>query len=204
MDNVLITKIENYVSNLYNENNPSENVYHNLSHTKKVVEIINDICNYNKIDSNNCEILTIAAWFHDVGHIFTWEGHEDISIKFAKKYLINNDYDNLKIEKVCNCIHATRLDVKPQNHLEQIICDADLSYLGSNDFFKRSSLLRKEMEVRKKTLFSDLQWLMLNKEFIEGQEFYTDYGKKKLNKIKKLNLEKINSQLLHLQNLEKL
>jgi len=204
MDNVLITKIENYISKLYNENNPPENVYHNLFHTQKVVQITKEICNYIKIDSENREVLTIAAWFHDLGHIFTWEGHEDISIKFAKKFLINNNYNSTKIEKICNCIYVTKLDVKPNNYLEQIICDADLSYLGSDDFFKRSNLLRKEMEVRKKILFSDIQWLKLNKEFIEGQEFYTDYGKKKLDKIKKINLDKINSQLLKLQNMEKL
>ena len=31
--------------------------------------------------------LKIAAWFHDIGHIETWEGHEEVSAKYAQEYL---------------------------------------------------------------------------------------------------------------------
>lgn len=199
MNDLILIKIENYITKLYDENSPAENVYHNLSHIKKVVEVIKEICKYSKIENSDLEILTIAAWFHDVGHIFTWEGHEDVSIKYAKKFLEKNNYPKDKIVNVCNCINATKLGIKPNNLLEEIICDADLSHLGSDDFFERSNLLRKEMEVRKKNVFSELEWVKLNKKFIEEQKFYTDYARKMFDKIKKTNLDKINLLLSKLK-----
>jgi predicted metal-dependent HD superfamily phosphohydrolase len=49
------------------------------------------------------------------------------------------------IEKVKACILATEMPQKPVGLLQEIICDADLFHLGTEDFSDRSKLVRKEI-----------------------------------------------------------
>lgn len=52
----------------------------------------------------------------------------------ARQYLPHFGYTGDEIEQVCDIIMATQMPQNPHNHLGQIICDADLDYLGRNDF----------------------------------------------------------------------
>ena len=192
MNNEFITEVENYIFNLYKNNSPSENVYHNLKHVKNVVQYVEDIGKNSGVSEDDIEILKIAAWFHDLGHIETWEGHEKVSSEYCEKYLREKNYPENKIEKVVGCILATQIPHDPKHHLEEIICDADIAHLGSEEFFDQSELLKLEIEKREKREISDAEWLKKNIDFITENKFFTKYAKLKFDEVK-------NSHLLKLQ-----
>ena len=50
-----------------------------------------------------------------------------------------------EIERICDMIMVTKYPHQPKNITEQIICDADLDYLGRDDFFKIANSLFKEL-----------------------------------------------------------
>ena len=52
---------------------------------------------------------------------------------------------------------ATKMPQRPKNLLQQIICDADLDYLGRNDFFILSEKLHKEF-IEYKIACNDEEW----------------------------------------------
>ena len=49
-------------------------------------------------------------------------------------------------EQICGMIMATKIPQSPKNYLEQILCDADLDYLGRDDFYDIGGTLFKELK----------------------------------------------------------
>ena len=93
------------------------------------------------VSEYDLEILLTAALFHDTGFLETYKDHEEISCGFAKQYLPNYEYTNEEIEWICDLIRATKIPQKANNKLEQILCDADVAYLGTENIFSVSKTI---------------------------------------------------------------
>jgi len=189
MDIVKIT--ENFVTGIYNEKINPRYSFHNLKHVERTVEAAKLIAAKSGVSESDIEILTIAAWFHDIGHLDVYEGHEDVSADIAQKFLEENDYPNSKIEKIVKCIKATNLSINPQNILEKIMRDADLIHLGKKSFFKRNKELRKELKENLGREWTDTDWAKSDIKFFKGQPFYTDYVNMNFNNQREKNLQTI-------------
>ncbi|MDR1761514.1 MAG: hypothetical protein LBR55_03590, partial [Bacteroidales bacterium] len=112
--------------------------YHNLFHVQDVVQHVEIIGKNEGVSNEELLILKLAALFHDIGFTQSYKNHEMHSIAIAQTILSNARYTPTQIEQVCQLIVATRMPQKPHNLLEQIMCDADLDYLGRNDYYPRS------------------------------------------------------------------
>ncbi len=186
-----VKEIAEYIQSYYKKYNPSNHIYHNMDHIQNVVKYATEIGKACQLSRSQLQVLKIAAWFHDIGHITIWEGHEERSAKIAKEYLTKISYPINKIDMVCKLILATKLHHPPQNLLEEIIKDADLNYLGSDNFINRSELLKSEIEARENRKINYLNWLKINIEFLTVHRFFTDYAIKNFDKIKSENLIKL-------------
>src|SRR5574338_171144 len=175
--NILID-VENHVRELFKQRSTAENIYHNIEHTTEVVDISQKIAELENLSSDDTEMLIIASWFHDTGYFHCCHGHEDQSSEYARDFLQKNNYPNEKIEKVIECIKATKIPHSPKSKIEEIICDADLQNLGMKDGEKRSELLRKEFEMKGIKKLSDIEWIKMSLEFFKKHKYYTDYAKK--------------------------
>lgn len=189
--NMDIKLLSEHVEKYYAENNPKENVYHNIVHIREVVEMTNIIAEASNVKGNDLDLVIAAAWLHDIGHIKTWENHEQLSAQYAREYLTSYNCTNKEIEIVEGCIMATSIPHNPKNLLEEIICDADVSHLGLDNFFEKSELLKQEFESRKHKTLSDFIWLKENVDFISKTTFYTKYGKEVLEKQRQINYNKL-------------
>ncbi|HLL42238.1 MAG TPA: HD domain-containing protein, partial [Segetibacter sp.] len=108
--------------------------YHNVAHTLDVLNQAVDIAKREGIeDENDLLLLKISALYHDVGFLQIYTGHEEISCEVAGKELFEFGFSTEQIEKICGMIRATKVPQQPVNVLEEVICDADLDYLGRND-----------------------------------------------------------------------
>ena len=108
--------------------------YHNVSHTRQVLKRSLEIAASENITGDDLDILSTAALFHDAGFIEKYTGHEEVSCQLAKQYLPQFDYSDPQIEIICELIMATKIPQTPKNHLAEILCDADLYYLGTDDY----------------------------------------------------------------------
>ncbi len=133
--NDIIKKTEDFVTNLFAEKLSPALIYHNLSHTANVAESAKKIGKKCELSSEDLEIVTIAAWFHDTGYTESYNNHEEAGKLIASAFLDANNYDPDKKEKVLSCIDATKMPQSPKSAAEQVLCDADLSHLGKEDFF---------------------------------------------------------------------
>jgi predicted metal-dependent HD superfamily phosphohydrolase len=185
---------EEHVQNLLREKSKPSNVYHSTLHTENVVENAIIIAKGSKVTEEELEIITIAAWFHDLGYIEIIEGHEQLSAEFAEKFLQQQNYPLEKIDKIKGCILATKVPQGPQNILEEILCDADLNHLGKDYFTERNDLYRLEVEMQTESRMSEYDWLKGSVEFISHHKYFTSYAKANFNTTKTENFNKLQKQ----------
>jgi len=188
-----ILEIEKYIrKRLVNELNPCYN-YHDLNHTLDVANSAEIIAKHEGISERNITILKTAALLHDVGIISQFKEHEKHSVAIAKEILPQYGYNKEDIDIIAALIHATVMPQQPKNLMEEIICDADLDYLGRDDYFEISSRLRKEWFCLYKMDFFDIQWYISQKEFLSNHNYHTSFSQKIRNEKKIENIIKIQS-----------
>ena len=194
-----IDTVQEQVKQIFNENAPPENVYHNLSHTTEVVTAVKEIAADEGVGDDDLEILLIAAWFHDSGYVKTCKGHEEVSVEYVREFLQSIKYPEDKIKEIESLISTTKMPQSPKNHLEEILCDADLHHIGMKGFEEKGDLLRLEYEKRCKEVCTDQKWLEISLKFINQHHFFTRYAKEKFGIQKNINFIKIEKQLKKLK-----
>ena len=192
----LIDKTYDFVEKLLNEELASNFIYHNLTHTKRVFKSTKEIIDNSSISEEDTEVLLLTALLHDIGYVKGCEGHEAKSVEMGAAFLRKNKTDEAIIDKVSQCIMATRFDAKPANELERIIRDADTSHFAKDYFQEASEFLRLEWKKQGIKNISKQKWLEGNIDLLQNEHrFYTKYAKehwipKKQENIKTMITEK--------------
>ncbi len=200
----LVLKSEKFVVNYLNTNLDSKLVYHNLAHTQRVVEKVQELTISNEFDDNDQHILEIAAWFHDTGFSKTIEGHEKESVKIASEFLKANGAKDQTIALVSSIILATQIDYTPKTELEGIIKDADCAHVSSKNYDEYAALLKKELELTQGHKITKTEWINTNIDFLTSHKFHTNLAASKWEKRKGKNLANLlQSQNRTKENLEK-
>lgn len=187
----LLPEVEAYLHAFFSGHNDSRYAYHNLHHTENVVSHAIQIANHFQLNDKDFFIVTTAAWFHDTGYFIDRTNHEEESAKLATAFLKTKNTETGIIDAIRGCILATKLPQAPQNFLEEIVCDADLFHLGTDDFPKNNRLMRKETETVNGTVINGKEWRAGTIKLLERHHYYTDYCNLLLNDKKRENLEKL-------------
>lgn len=169
---------------------PETYTYHNISHTREVVQAAEKIGTLSGLNPEQLEEVMVAAWLHDVGYLKGLQGHEEFSIAITEPFLRDHHVNEDRIKAVTGCIQATRMPQQPRNKVEEVLCDADLFHLSSPLFFDKSELLRQEIKLTHQKI-SKKKWLKGSVSFMECHQYFTDYGKSKLTLEKMQNVRKI-------------
>lgn len=183
--------IEETVLNMLEEKLPKNLYYHNLKHTIDVTVQVEIIGRHEGITDEEMLMLKTAALFHDTGFTRTYKDHEDAGAEIAREYLPRFDYTKEQIDLICNLIMKTKLPPKPVTLLEQIICDADLDYLGRADFIPVSGNLYRELRERGAIKDDINEWNKMQIKFIEGHQYFTNSAKQMRDVNKNNQLEAI-------------
>ena len=186
----LLGKIETYVTNLFETNLPEGMVYHDYNHTIEVVIEVKKMAQYYKLSKKDSTTIEVAAWFHDTGYAFTYNNHEEESIKVATRFLKKQEAEEKLIEDVSCLILSTKMSHTPNNLLEEILHDADMINIGRKQFFNRSKLLRKEWELCIDTKLTDKEWNKKQLDFLTNNNFYTHFCQQNLSIGRTNNIEK--------------
>jgi uncharacterized protein len=186
------------VLSLLDKNLDPKLTYHNLSHTMDVMEQVERIAiGENISDKNDILLLKVAALFHDTGFLEVYKHHEDMSCEIMMKNIKDGDLSDGEIEKVKGMIMATKIPQTPYNKFEEIICDADLDYLGRPDF-EPISLGLKEEFLKFGVIKSEADWDPLQIRFFEAHKYFTKTCQQDRAPKKAIHLEELKAkQLLH-------
>jgi len=188
----LLSKTEEYVTELLTNQLDSNYLYHNLRHTQRVVKSTKELLNFYTLKSEENDAIILAAWLHDTGYVYGAIDHEAHSVTIAREFLTNLAVGTPLIEMVCDLILATKLGHQPDNIYEEIIKDADCSHFGQSSYFETTELLREELSLLDIAHYSRKEWLNLNIQmFRTAHNYYTPYAKTNWQKGKDENLQKL-------------
>ncbi|HTI10603.1 MAG TPA: HD domain-containing protein [Puia sp.] len=154
--------------------------YHNLVHTVRVVEDAMEIAQYYLLKEEQQFIITVAAWFHDIGHLFgEIEGHEERGVLIMESYTSPFSLPEKMVLTIANCIMATRYPSHPATLYEEILCDADTFHFGTGYFQKTDAAVKMEMEMRTGKVITD--WHQKSIKLLEEHRYFTKYCRQLLN-----------------------
>jgi predicted metal-dependent HD superfamily phosphohydrolase len=165
-------KAEKYIVNRLKEELPANLYYHDLRHTLGVCAAVERLALMEGIEGDDIFLLKTAALYHDAGFVHKYKNNEDLGARLAQEVLPRFGYTQEQIEKIGRLIRSTKVPQKPKTHLQQIICDADLDYLGGDEFHQIADNLKREL-MERDVISSDKEWDELQVKFLEDHTYFT-------------------------------
>ncbi len=173
--------------------------YHHVKHTLDVLEQSEIIAGFEKgMMEEELFLLKISALYHDIGFLNTYNGHEEESCRIAEIDLTQFGLISSEKDIVFGLIRATRLPQNPQTKLQQIICDADLDYLGRSDFYTIGEGLYQEF-LWQGLVKNELEWNRVQVNFLENHHYFTPSALKRREKQKQKHLAQVKAKVAQLE-----
>lgn len=167
-----ISNLKHFVETRLYSDFPAHMPYHSIRHVIDVYESVTRIADDEGVSIEEKELLQAAALLHDYGFIECRDGHEEVSCKYARHFLPQFGFNEAKINTICSLITATKIGHKPTSTLEKIIMDADLEYLGRDDFDEIVNLLYQELSAVG-IITNAQQWVQFQLNFLKTHKFQT-------------------------------
>lgn len=187
-------KLNKIILKRLRENLPEHLSYHSVMHVKDVIDSVEKIAISENVTDEDLVLLKTAALFHDTGFLFGSKNHEEKSCEIAAEYLLEYGFSQDQLGKINGMIMATKIPQTPKNHLEQIVADADLDYLGRDDFFVIGDKLFEELSMFG-IVNSERDWNLLQEKFLESHHYFTETAINSRNQKKQDNLDIIKTKL---------
>jgi predicted metal-dependent HD superfamily phosphohydrolase len=191
----LLEATRNFVYQFFQDRIDNNYIFHDLDHTKNVVQSAIEVAGGYNLPDRDLEIVQLAAWFHDLGYDQGPADHEARSAAYAQSFLEEHNYPKENLELVLSCIRATKVPQQPKTLLEQILCDADLSHLGKETYWDRCGRIRQELLVTQNNIMSEQEWVEFELNFMLQHNYHTHiagelYDVQKLKHIRQLYKQK--------------
>lgn len=199
----LVKQAKIYVTALLEEKLPKQLVYHTLKHTLTVVKETRALGEATGLSDSDLEVLLVAAWFHDTGYIDVMDGHEYRSMELAQAWLADEGCPPERIAVVQGIIRATHRNEPRETELQQLMVDADMSNMGSPEFFANAELLRAEWETTLGKTYSNVEWAETQLDFLLTSKFLTDAAQDRYQEQFKVNIKQQRDQLKKLEKKKK-
>lgn len=148
-------------------------VYHSLVHTcDEVLPAAEHYAERAGVRGDDLLLLRTAAYYHDLGFITHYAGHEAASVAIAAAALPEFGYHPRQISRISGMIMATKLPQSPHTPLERLLADADLDVLGHPNFLARNQALRAELASYGGAM-TDEGWYSNQIKFIANHRYWT-------------------------------
>ncbi len=173
---------------------PAWLTYHNADHTRYVIAHAEHLAISENITGEERVLLKTAALFHDAGFLQQSHGHEEISCIMAREFLPGYGYNDNQVEQICRMIMATQLPQSPTDKLSEILCDADLYYIGEKNYFGNVDKMFLEFR-HAGDVNTETEWQLRQVEFLSTHHYFTPTAQAKLEGKKEAIIRELNSRL---------
>jgi HD superfamily phosphodiesterase len=186
-------KLRSKVLGLLRNELPEDLCYHGIAHTLDVLGVCNEYIRREGLEPEEAKLLRTGALCHDLGFTVDYHDHEEHGASLAKEIMAECGYPEEYVKLVTGLIKSTKVPQSPRTKLERILCDADLDYLGREDYDRISGLLLKELK-RFGLELSAEEWRQKQISFLENHQYHTDFAQKYREPVKDKHLQKIRGQ----------
>lgn len=180
----ILDQCRTYLREWFQEHMPTAYVYHNFHIVQEMVESVQKVAeksNY-KINDQEFEWLSLAAWFLYTGYAKQIENYQEESVRIAREYLQDQSFEPAVIKKIEHLIQSAKKGSVPDTALEQVFHDGVYLIAGRKSFFKKADLLRLEEEHLQGRPFTEKEWSERLIDILTTTHFYTSYARNKYGK----------------------
>ena len=146
--------------------------YHSLEHTEDVMFWCEELAKKDGLAKDQLEPLLTAAAYHDAGFLISHKEHEALGCKLATSQLAALNFSADEIAYICSLIMSTKIPQSPFDHASLILCDADLAYLGGDNYANIAHQLYRELQHLQGSI-AQAKWLEIQIKFLENHRFHT-------------------------------
>lgn len=191
-----LISLKETVLQLLREKTPEIYTYHSDAHTIDVLKAVENLIPHFDLDIETALLIQAAALLHETGMTTSAKDHEAASVAIAVELLPRFGFNATQIARIGEMILATAMPQKPQTTAAQILCDADLDYLGRDDYFISSHKLRLEW-IKTKNYTSELFiWYQFQYQFLSEHSYFTAAARSLRQPGKMQNIKALD-QLIH-------
>ncbi len=165
-------KARQYILGRLSSELPPNLYYHSLEHTINVCDAVENIGTLEGIEGEDLLLLKTAALYHDSGFLVQYLKNESAGVALARNTLSQFGYTEHHLIKIESIIMATQIPQQSQSLLEEVMCDADLDYLGRHDFHPIADNLRKEL-MERNIVPSIKHWDEIQISFLTEHKYFT-------------------------------
>jgi predicted metal-dependent HD superfamily phosphohydrolase len=169
---------------------PPNLYYHSVGHTIDVCDAVERLGQLEGVSGEELILLKTAALYHDSGFLKQYLSNEPAGVELACTTLVQFGFTEKHLEVIGAIIMATQIPQKSNNLLEEVMCDADLDYLGRADFHPIADGLRRELHDRA-IINSDKQWDEIQIAFLSKHCYFTSTANQLRNEKKQQNLAEV-------------
>lgn len=200
-------KVELFAINVISEEFSDKLIYHDITHSHRVITGIKQIIAHESVTDSEKELLLIAGWFNILGYrdVERMEKIKDpysffeqcakCSVKEADTFLSSIDYPQGRIAQVLELLEDASPKSTPKSHLGKILADALTIQWASKKAKKRIKLRYQEFILLDLISTNKVGFYEAMIGYLKNHRYHTEYGKnvlepKKLELIKKIEKEK--------------
>jgi predicted metal-dependent HD superfamily phosphohydrolase len=152
-------------------------LYHDCRHTEDVIRQVQEIGYRENVNQQEIALLKLAALYHDLGFLVQRVDHESAGVELFMQESVDSEISDEEKQMVASLIMVTKIPQQPKTLLESIICDADLDYLGREDFPSIAEFLYLELkacgEMNDRTRWNEIQL-----SFLGAHQYHTESSRK--------------------------
>ena len=152
-------------------------LYHDCRHTEDVIRQVQEIGYREKVNQHEIALLKLAALYHDLGFLVQRPNHESAGVELFMQESIDSEISDEEKQTVASLIMVTKIPQQPKTLLESIICDADLDYLGREDFPSIAEFLYLELKACGE-MNDRARWNEIQLSFLGSHQYHTESSRK--------------------------
>lgn len=194
INDFVIDKLQDEALSYLGENLDKHYTYHNAEHSLEVCNAVKLFTEKSDLPDFTIAALRIAAIFHDFGYLIRSNENEALAWEYIQEFGSRSNIDRKYLLAAHELILETVYPYKPQTPAGEILCDADIEYIGREGFVEKALLFRREL-ASEGTVFSDQQWWILELDFLKENTFFSSICKKMRTPGRLSNLEKAREYL---------
>ena len=183
-------KAREYILEKLSSDLPPNLYYHSVAHTIDVCEAVERIATLEGILGEDLLVLKTAALFHDSGFIIQYLKNEEAGAQIAASTLAQFGYNEEQLAIIKQIIMATQIPQTSKNLFEEVMCDADLDYLGREDFHPIANNLKNEL-MERGIVNSGKHWDEIQIGFLTKHKYFTQSANELRNTKKQQNLAEV-------------
>ena len=146
------------------------------------------------VSEEEMNLLMVATAYHDCGFLIEHADHETHGCEIADDCLPGYGFNADQIDQIKRMIMATKVPQDPKDKLSRILCDADLEYLGTDQFETIGDSLYEEL-MAINAIDTRKQWDEIQLKFLKSHDYHTNFGIQNRQPVKEQHIAELERQL---------